>query len=516
MKFLRVTAPLTIFVISLVNIVLQYLGGGSVQRYMLNSDTLFWPTLLSDMIGRDGHLSDWSLPPSPYFFPDVALLIVSYIAGLGPYAQLLAIAVTQTAFVMIALWWLAKITATPHPLSGAAALVATFSYMALSANSPFDFTSSGPFVLMLVSVFHFGAFVASLFTVTLWLSIANSPTSEGSRKLRLALISVITLLSGISDSFFITQTIVPIVIIAFSQSRHERRVFGKPNWSLPSVMLITSAAGYFGESLLGYSTTRPVPRFGFEGSLQRLDSVVEQFLHVASAHPLFLFIFIVYIVIAAKSLRRVTERTASATRFDLMTSFSLLSMLSAACLPLVLINIPAIGARYLIPLFFWPVIVVTLHAYRNLRAWIVPASISLSALALIPLTANAVDLIATRGLGVSHYPKELACIDEVLERTEARNGLAQYWDARYLQTFSRLPVNIAQYSVDLKPMNVFTSRKYFWQAYDFAISSANVNAAWAIPRHVLEQVGGKPILVKRCGSRMVYVFAKGALHPERQ
>ena len=153
MKHLRIAA-LTLVAISLANIVAQYLGDGSIKSYLVNSDTLFWPALLSDTLANGGRFADWSLPPAPYFFPDLALLLVSYFAGMGPYLQLLAVAIAQTVLVLVALWLLAKRTATPRPLLSAAFIVTTFTYFALASNNRFDFSSSVPFVLMLVAHGH--------------------------------------------------------------------------------------------------------------------------------------------------------------------------------------------------------------------------------------------------------------------------------------------------------------------------------------------------------------------------
>jgi hypothetical protein len=60
-------------------------------------------------------------------------------------------------------------------------------------------------------------------------------------------------------------------------------------------------------------------------------------------------------------------------------------------------------------------------------------------------------------------------------------------------------------------MYFVTSKKYFKEKYDFAISSANVNADWKISEKTLIQSGGRPTSIKYCGSKTLYVFKKEQL-----
>ena len=275
----------------------------------------------------------------------------------------------------------------------------------------------------------------------------------------------------------------------------------------------TSVAGFFGDHVLAYSTTRPSPHFGLDGSWQRAGNIAHIFLSVTTAYPIFIIVFLSYGIVVAKSIRGFLSAAGTASKFDWLSVFSLLSILSTIAALLLLTNMPPIGARYLVPLYFWPVIMVALFAGRCFRRRFVPTTVAISVLMMTPLTVGSYELFQSRRLNSDYYPGEIACIDGALENTNARNGLAQYWDARYLQNFSKLKLNVAQYSVSLDQMNFFTSKKYFRQNYDFAISSGNVNNAWQIPVDALIHVGGQPTLVKRCGSRTIYLFKKDSLHP---
>src|SRR5512135_2773264 len=43
-----------------------------LRRYQ-DSDLYYLPALYADLVSWGGRLSEWKLPPAPYFFPDMAL-----------------------------------------------------------------------------------------------------------------------------------------------------------------------------------------------------------------------------------------------------------------------------------------------------------------------------------------------------------------------------------------------------------------------------------------------------------
>lgn len=509
---------LIIILICAANILMQYLGGGVIRQHLLNSDTLFLPTLLSDLLQKGGQVSDWSVPPSPYFFPDLTLFFIFFVIGLKPYMQLVAMAFIQMLFVSLAVWLIAKNTRNQHPLFSSALSVAILTYFALAVNKSFDFVSGGPFVLMLVSVFHFGIFITSLFFIYCWLNSfdnfygSNIDSTTKKRYLNLLAAATLAFLSSISDSFFIIQTIVPLVALTFVRACLEHRSF-KRIFNLPLVVvLIASAAGLVSGNFLGFVTTRPQPHLGLDGYAQRLQSIIDVFVSLVTVYPVFLVIFFCYLAIVTVSTYRFFTDIRNLNKFDWLSVFSLISILSTIAALLTLQNIPTIGARYLIPLFFWPVIVLSMLIGNGLRKWHHPFALLISVPLTILVSFNSYALIQSKKLDLDFYPSEIACVDEFLKQTGSRNGIAQYWDARYVQNLSRLNLVIAQYSPDLHEINAFTSNKYFVQDYDFAISSANINNQWKISYEKLVSSCGKPKLVKRCGSKVVYVYDKKKLH----
>ena len=482
-----------------------------MRSHLLNSDTLFLPTLLSDILVNGGSLSDWSLPPAPYFFPDLFVFLISYLLGMGPYLQLLAFAVLQATLVLVAVWLLAKQCVNSNSLVCATFITSTLIYLALLSNQPFDFVSGGPFILMLVSVFHFGVFLTTLFFVPLWLRVVDQRFEDKPSFFSIFLISALAFLTSISDAFFVIQTIAPLFILVILKSLVERRGLSRKIQISLFFTLLSSTAGFFTYSLLASTTTRPSPHISIAGIFVRLNETFEVVNSVITVYPFFILIFISYCAIATLATFRWLKTSEKVSQLDWLSIFSVLSILTTLVALLVLTKTPTLGARYLIPLFFWPIIVVVLFASQCLRRWFVPITIAMSVMTTLQLTVRSDDLLKRSQPTLEFQPSEIACIDEGLKNTNARNGVAQYWDARYLQSFSKLKLNVAQCSKNLDRMYFVTSKKYFKEKYDFAISSANVNADWKISEKTLIQSGGRPTSIKYCGSKTLYVFKKEQL-----
>lgn len=114
----------------------------------------------------------------------------------------------------------------------------------------------------------------------------------------------------------------------------------------------------------------------------------------------------------------------------------------------------------------------------------------------------------SNGVEKQYYPEEISCIDNALEKENLHNGIAQYWDAKYLQNFSRLNLNVAQHFDNLGEMYWITSKEYFKQSYDFAIISESAAPPYKISPEALTRINGTPKSVKSCGSKLVFMYGK--------
>jgi hypothetical protein len=168
-------------------------------------------------------------------------------------------------------------------------------------------------------------------------------------------------------------------------------------------------------------------------------------------------------------------------------------------------------SRYLIPAFSWPVVVVVLFAGHALGERFFGVGTAASALAVVLLGAGSYELAQKNGLSGSYYPADIACVDNALERAGLSHGIAQYWDAKYLQQFSRLNLTIAQHLPNLEELKWITSSRYFRDSYDFAIISEDAEAMDKISSAALLRINGAPKEIVSCGNRSVYLYGNGSL-----
>lgn len=202
-----------------------------------------------------------------------------------------------------------------------------------------------------------------------------------------------------------------------------------------------------------------------------------------------------------------------------IAAFSLLSILAT----FLVASLLSLGAalpppRYLIPAYSWPVVVVVLLLGQSLGRRTFVAGTTVSLLALAGLGSSAYALVLKEGLDQRAYSSEVACIDDALRREGLRHGIAQNWDAKYVQELSGLDLTIAQYRSNLEPFKQITSDKYFRETYDFAIISSGDGehgyprpGSYMISTDALSRVNGAPKRVIACGIRSVYIYGKDKL-----
>jgi hypothetical protein len=111
--------------------------------------------------------------------------------------------------------------------------------------------------------------------------------------------------------------------------------------------------------------------------------------------------------------------------------------------------------QVLIPLVFWG----TLANYWGFEKGM--SSISI----------HAFELVEKNGFSDDFYPDYIACIDGSLKNFHLVYGIAQYWDAKHIQAFSKQKIVLAQHWSDLQEQKHITSDAFFKSAYDFAIIS---------------------------------------------
>jgi hypothetical protein len=490
-----------LLVMSLANIIIHNMAGSFIQQQLFNSDALYLPTLFYDLISKGGKIKDWFLTPAPYFFPDYPEFLLAYLIGSGSYSRIVAFSIIQAVLTFMAVWFLARKIIKSNAFFTAATTSISLIWLALT-------TTREPFLLLLISAIHYGTFLISIFFIGLWLRSENQQEKQNST-IFYFLIAILTFLSALSDQLFIVQTIAPLAVTTIFIAAVERDFSLKNKLPIFWAMFF-AALGSFAYKFIVTNSTRYSVNIGSEKIIANLNEIGTIFFSMILDNPIFGVLLLFYIGIVIHSFFQLAKGAVYRNKLHWLTVFSFLSLCSTIVTVTLATNLP-ITTRYLIPPFSWPVIVVFIFSGIYLERWFFSVATTISLAAITSLSLNSYALIKTNGLENHYYPAEISCIDDVLERVEVTNGIAQYWNAKYLQNLSRLDLNIAQYGDNLNEYHWITSNKYFKQAYDFAIISTNVKPPEEISSERLIRLNGPPESVESCGDKVIYIYDKDKL-----
>jgi hypothetical protein len=233
--------------------------------------------------------------------------------------------------------------------------------------------------------------------------------------------------------------------------------------------------------------------------------------------PLYGAVVIAYLAVAAFALHDWWARPARhrvPQPLAWLIAFSLLSIGATVVTVTLMTDLPVMP-RYLIPAFIWPIIVTGLFLAQLARRHAVAGAAVLAALIAGTLGYDAYRAVRDNGWSVRYYPNDIACMDAALESEGLSHGIAQYWDAKYLQQFSRRDLEIAQFLEHLEEMRWITSERYFRSTYDFAVIDESAEPAYRISTDALARINGAPKRVVACGTRSIHIYGKDALRTLR-
>ena len=306
--------------------------------------------------------------------------------------------------------------------------------------------------------------------------------------------------------------------------------------AMVALVPISGVAGAWFYNVIVPRHTRYPLSVGFEKVYNNSADLYSLVYRTATGTPVFGVVLVAYvacvIALLAPSHLRTLGRTAAPSHdrtlapLSWLALFSLCSLCATATIVTLLTDLPVMP-RYVIPVFAWPIVVTvlfltsgpegpplqghaTLGTNRTRRGGPL-GPLAVIAIATGALTYQAYQLAHRSGVTTAFYPPAIACLDAAVEPEGLHNGIAQYWDAKYLQDFSRQDLRIGQYLENLEQMPWITSAKYFRDTYDFAVVDENAEPTYKISIDALTSINGAPRQMVRCGSRSIYIWGKDRL-----
>jgi hypothetical protein len=299
-----------------------------------------------------------------------------------------------------------------------------------------------------------------------------------------------------------------------------RRVWGdlRQRLSIKGHAIVVMPAAFAALGAVSYDfvvnhPTRYPPSIGIEKATGNVADLYTMFSRTMASNPAYELTCIGYLGLLVFLLYRRIWRSSNQDYPESLVwvaVFSVFALASTIVTASLMTDLPVMP-RYVIPAFSWPVVVVVLFLGHYLGRRFVAVGTVLSALAVGVMSYNSYTLASSNGVSGRFESSEISCIDDALEQEGLRNGIAQYWDAKYLQQFSRLDLRIGQYLEDLEEMKWITSERYFRESYDFAVVDEDAEPTYKISSDALSSINGPPKRIVSCGSKSVHIYGKDKL-----
>jgi len=471
--------------------VLQFLSAGDIRALMLNTDALNIPTVVDNIISQGGSLSNWYLSPAPYLFPDALLHAIIHPFAESVYVRLAAFAALQIVLLFVVLWNLAIRTHRNHPIIIAVTITGTLTWMSVLRGGPYD--------QLMTAGFHYGAFLISILIVTLGLSNTTSYK-------RWCGIAILCFFTSLSDNIIVIQTTIPLALtltlIALFDAEHRTH-----RLITAGVAAFSSLLGSLSYGLLITHDTRYPIEFNVNKFRVNADGVRDVLVDFLQDHHFVSAAMLMCVVLAIHYFIRLTQRLRRTTPIAILSIFVFASTVCTS-IGLLLATTNEMTIRYFLPVFSWPIIFCGLIIF-NIEIFGGKFPVIVSTISALLFSFNTANLIDANGIDRTFYPPDIACIDNALSSTTAVHGMANYWDAKYIQVFSKRNIVLAQHWDVLAPMKWITTQDYYRDTYDFAIISTNASPPFTLSQDLIVKTYGEPQTSTTCGTRIVLVFQQG-------
>ncbi len=498
---------ISLYVISLAATVLFFVIGKWSEVHFVNSDAVYLPVLFKDIMELGGSLEKWYLTPAPYFFPDFPIFFLAQLLGENTYQDLIIYFCLQASATSVAIFYLAKNFTRRNALKAAIYCVILMLWLASAAD--------GPFLPILQSAYHFGAFLNAIIALGLVIRCLKPHKQIFFSKEYYVLI-ILAFVATLSDSLFFVQFSAPVAaaIIMSNLIRGQKPL---QNFAVGISTLISSVLAIKLYPFLISHDTRYPNTISTAQMMLHLDQILKICMDALSkATVVIIGFFGLYLACTFYiSLRLLRAKKSSHRSKETLLILFMLTSTAVTLIVLLIVKTLPIADRYLIPVFEWPIIVLAIvglaHQRRIFHSMMLVGTLTIISLFIYELKSR-VNLSQIR---FNYASDHIACIDSALEKRRLRHGIAQYWDAKHIQAFSNSGVILAQVTPQLDEDRWITSENFFLGNYDFAVISDQGAPDLRLSEDLLSRINGQPRERISCGGRSLHIYGPGNLRTEK-
>ncbi|MFZ5496809.1 MAG: hypothetical protein ACOZE5_15930 [Verrucomicrobiota bacterium] len=404
----------------------------------LDGDYLLPQRFAADVAAGVYPLSGWTLSSSPYFFPDFTLSLAWHAVLGGAPLLPFYVVMSYVALALLSGWTLHRVRGTEGHgwLLGALLVNALLAWQGMADHARWLWWLG-------TATFHGGAVLLGLAQFGLWLGPAETAPSRG----RLLTAGVLLFLGLASDTLLFTQFVAPLGGALFAtapaprwQARRLRVFLGTAGIACLLVLLLRAGlhAAQWGNypAVVRYA---PTPSAVAAAAGQMAADLTG---FITAAAPGFVALFVLSLI-GVFGLTRRQAPTGAQHQAGWFAAFCLLSTLALPALAAYWRN-PQHG-RYLLPCLVIPLWwLLTVLPPAGLRTPLVAGIVTASLLGLASWRTPQIDF-AKWGWP---YPERVAELEKFLRKGEAAHGLADFWNANYLNAVARSGLRLNQLRPD--------------------------------------------------------------------
>ena len=438
---------------------------GSDYRYFFSSDTLYLPSVYQDLFIDGNTLAGWELNPAPNIFPDMIIysLLMFLIGGKFLLASLL-FAIIQYYFILFLIYKLVRFRFNKKETLinlGIGNLLLTLFF--------FNYLESGNLRLafqVLSNSYHLGSFINTLLATYLILSYIKTKSIW-----KLIVFSLLIILASFSDKLFIANfTGSGLVIYLFTGVINKFR-FPRVIHIIALISIISSIIGYSIYSFIpsGYLTFG-TPYSSSATIESRILSFKNQWFHFyqIATETWSGFFIILLLLLSIIGLVVIFFKTKSQKNSSFWISSILLIYFGG------LIFIPSITGsyigldciRYNINLYLVALVILPfIGSYFSLNKLftLISSSFIIGCIVLISYNFSSLKNITNYN---SHYPEVIETLDELKREYNLKNGISEYWYAKFNTMFSKEDLRIYSTHFNLRAYYHVTNLNWFYTNSD--------------------------------------------------
>lgn len=481
------------------------------QNFIFDSDDLYLPSLFKNIFAENGSIHEWYLTPAPYFFPDYLLFGVSYFFTQKIHYQMAMYTCLQIILLIFSLHFLFKKMLTTEKNIHQNTLSLLPNCMAISTTALLLWlaTNQSIYSYLLLSANHYGAFLIELISTTLILDYFQKINTKSIPKYTLFGVFILASITNYSDGLLSAQYIAPISAAYLCTSLVMREKKVKEALVIVAIVI----GGIIGYKLYPLFLSHPM-RYPnhlqfkqFSINLPYILAIFERILISMPLVALYLACFYIGLVIS------IPYFAIKKSKRNLFIALFLLFSASTILITLTFIRhfIPA--DRYFIAFVNWPIILGVYFFTVRIKKFAYLFNICILLSIIFFLGKETGNLSKTNPLQGKYRHPDVLCIDNALSAfPDHKYGIAQYWDAKFIQAHSQNKLVLAQHDRLLSENHWITSSTFFRNLYDFAI--INVDSPideYKIPRTMITRYSGEPIKTIHCGKHDLLIYGKNKL-----